>query len=98
MQGQPAGIIPPNLNQPPPKMVRTYEKFWNFLEFSRFSPQELWVETKTGDGKSYYYAASSRETTWNRPDGPHIKVMTQAEFEAYSKQQMKPIEHKPEMG
>lgn len=60
--------------------------------------QELWVETKTGDGKSYYYAASSRETTWNRPDGPNIKVMTQAEFEAYSKQQIKPVEHKPEMG
>jgi transcription elongation regulator 1 len=59
--------------------------------------QELWVETKTADSKSYYYAASSRETTWTRPEGPNIKVMTQAEFEAYSKQQMKPMEQKPEL-
>lgn len=55
------------------------------------------METKTADSKSYYYAASSRETTWTRPEGPNIKVMTQAEFEAYSKQQMKPMEQKPEL-
>uniref|UniRef100_A0A1B0CG15 Putative transcription elongation regulator 1 isoform x1 rhagoletis zephyria n=1 Tax=Lutzomyia longipalpis TaxID=7200 RepID=A0A1B0CG15_LUTLO len=44
--------------------------------------QELWVETKTEEGKSYYYHAVSRETTWTRPEGPHIKIMTQAEVEA----------------
>lgn len=54
-------------------------------------PQELWVETKTAEGKSYYYHAISRETTWTRPDGPNIKVMTQAEVEAMNKPQPKPL-------
>ncbi|XP_059608869.1 transcription elongation regulator 1 [Phlebotomus argentipes] len=44
--------------------------------------QELWVETKTEEGKSYYYHAVSRETTWTRPEGPHIKIMTHTEVEA----------------
>lgn len=48
----------------------------------------MWVEAKTNDGKSYFYHAVTRETTWNRPDGPNIKIMSQPEFEAYTKQQM----------
>ncbi|EDO63512.1 AGAP004745-PA [Anopheles gambiae str. PEST] len=48
---------------------------------------DLWVETKTADGKSYYYHAISRETTWTRPEGPNVNVMTQAEVEALNKQQ-----------
>lgn len=43
---------------------------------------ELWVETKTDEGKSYYYHALSRETTWTRPEGPHIKIMSQTDVEA----------------
>lgn len=47
------------------------------------NPQmELWVETKTEDGKSYYYHALTRETTWTRPDGPQVKIMSQNEVEA----------------
>lgn len=41
------------------------------------STDEVWVETKTGDGKSYYYHAKSRETTWTKPEGPNVKVLTQ---------------------
>lgn len=47
----------------------------------------MWVETKTNDGKSYFYHAVTRETTWNRPEGPNIKILSQSEFEAYTKQQ-----------
>lgn len=49
-----------------------------------YAGQELWVETKTDDGKSYYYHAMTRETTWTRPEGPHIRIMTQGEVEAMS--------------
>ncbi|KNC24473.1 hypothetical protein FF38_10524 [Lucilia cuprina] len=48
---------------------------------------ELWVETKTEDGKSYYYHALTRETTWTKPEGPNIKVMTQTEIEEMNKKQ-----------
>lgn len=38
---------------------------------------EIWVETKAGDGKSYYYNAKSRDTTWTRPEGENIKIISQ---------------------
>lgn len=38
---------------------------------------EIWVETKTGEGKSYYYNARSRETTWTKPEGENVKILTQ---------------------
>lgn len=55
----------------------------------------MWVETPTEDGKSYYYHAMSRETTWTRPEGPNIKIMTQSEVETMNKMQHKPMEHDP---
>lgn len=55
----------------------------------------MWVETKTEDSKSYYYHAITRETTWNRPEGPNVKIMTQAEIENMNKAQQKPGEQKP---
>lgn len=38
---------------------------------------EVWIETKAGDGKSYYYNARTRETTWDKPSGPNINVISQ---------------------
>ncbi|KAH8277525.1 hypothetical protein KR026_012438, partial [Drosophila bipectinata] len=46
---------------------------------------EIWVETKADDGRSYYYHAVTRETTWTRPDGPTVKIMTQTEVEEMAK-------------
>lgn len=48
---------------------------------------ELWIETKTAEGKSYYYHAVSRQTTWTKPSGSGVQVMTQSEVENMSKQQ-----------
>lgn len=58
---------------------------------SKVPQGELWIETKTSEGKSYFYHAVTRQTTWNRPTGPGIQVMTQQEVENMSKaQQMHP--------
>ncbi|KAL1508885.1 hypothetical protein ABEB36_003707 [Hypothenemus hampei] len=43
---------------------------------------EIWVETKTAEGKAYYYNARTRETTWTKPEGPNIKVISQDQVEA----------------
>jgi len=56
------------------------------------SNEEVWVETKSGDGKSYYYHAKSRETTWNKPEGPNVKVLSQQQVEAMAQQ---PVALKP---
>ncbi|VVC37261.1 Hypothetical protein CINCED_3A007955 [Cinara cedri] len=42
---------------------------------------EVWIETKSGDGKSYYYNARTRETTWDKPSGPNITVISQEQVE-----------------
>lgn len=47
------------------------------MDTSASSNEEVWVETKSADGKSYYYHAKSRETTWTKPEGPNIKVLSQ---------------------
>jgi transcription elongation regulator 1 len=44
--------------------------------------EALWVETRTPEGdKSYYYNATTRETTWKRPT-ENCRVMTQQQIEA----------------
>ncbi|XP_022246248.1 transcription elongation regulator 1-like isoform X2 [Limulus polyphemus] len=41
---------------------------------------EIWVETKAGDGKIYYYNAKTRESSWTKPE--NVKVLTQDQIEA----------------
>ncbi|KAL3183209.1 hypothetical protein MRX96_006968 [Rhipicephalus microplus] len=43
---------------------------------------EIWVETKNPQGKAYYYNARTRESAWNKPEGPGIKVLSQEQIES----------------
>lgn len=43
---------------------------------------EIWIETKTADGKFYFYNAKTRETTWTRPEG-NVKILTQDQVMKY---------------
>ncbi|CAG2060860.1 unnamed protein product, partial [Timema podura] len=43
---------------------------------------EIWVETKTSEGKSYFYNARTRDTTWSKPEGPNVKIITQEQVQA----------------
>ncbi|KAJ0169735.1 hypothetical protein K1T71_014341 [Dendrolimus kikuchii] len=83
--GPPPGMMPPGGPMgPPPNMMGQPPPYGgppNMPPPSMPTP-ELWVETKSEDGKSYYYHARSRETTWTRPqEGPTCKVITQADME-----------------
>ncbi|KAI5741695.1 hypothetical protein M8J76_016197 [Diaphorina citri] len=72
------GMPPPNIGMPPPNMTS------NPLDLNG----EVWVETKAGDGKSYYYNARTRETTWNKPEGPNVKIILQEQVEMMASQVM----------
>uniref|UniRef100_A0A3B3VA85 Transcription elongation regulator 1 n=1 Tax=Poecilia latipinna TaxID=48699 RepID=A0A3B3VA85_9TELE len=40
--------------------------------------EEIWVENKTSEGKTYYYNARTRESSWSKPDG--VKIIQQSEL------------------
>ncbi|CAH0763000.1 unnamed protein product [Bemisia tabaci] len=76
----PMGGMPP-MNMPPPggamSMAPNGMSGMSELDFSG----EIWVETKSGEGKSYYYNARTRETTWTKPEGGEVKIISQEQVE-----------------
>lgn len=66
-QGPPPGQHgpPPGQQAPPP--------------FGGMNLAKVWVETKNDEGKPYYYNAQSRETTWSKPEGDGVRILTQQE-------------------
>uniref|UniRef100_A0A8D8VEZ3 Transcription elongation regulator 1 n=1 Tax=Cacopsylla melanoneura TaxID=428564 RepID=A0A8D8VEZ3_9HEMI len=83
------GMPPPNIGMPPPNMGPA-----NPLDLNG----EVWVETKSGEGKSYYYNARTRETTWTKPEGPNVKIILQEQVEMMASQVMPTGGMPPNMG
>jgi hypothetical protein len=50
----------------------------------------VWIETKSAEGKSYYYHARTRETSWTKPDS--AVVVTQEQYAASLQQQTHQIQ------
>ncbi|XP_028031261.1 transcription elongation regulator 1 isoform X2 [Bombyx mandarina] len=81
--GPPPGMMPPGGPMGPPPNMMNQPPYGGppGMPPPGMNP-EVWVETKTDEGKSYYYHARSRETTWTRPvEGPNCKVITHGEME-----------------
>lgn len=51
--------------------------------------KELWIETKNGEGKSYFYHSGTRETVWEQPDPAKAVVMSQEELHKIVEQAQK---------
>ncbi|KAE8741466.1 hypothetical protein FOCC_FOCC013010 [Frankliniella occidentalis] len=72
---------PPGMG-PPPHMMGPPPPGMGGVSSMDLLSGEVWVETKAGDGKVYYYNARTRDTTWTKPDGPDVKILTQEQVES----------------
>ncbi|XP_044756362.1 transcription elongation regulator 1-like isoform X2 [Coccinella septempunctata] len=80
----PPGTVSTTTSQPPPTFGQVNQNQFpasQALQTDQPAP-EIWVETKTAEGKSYFYNARTRETTWNKPEGANIKIISQDQVEA----------------
>ena len=41
--------------------------------------KEVWVETNSAEGKTYFYNAKTRQSVWKRPNGDNIQIIMQSE-------------------
>lgn len=73
---------PHGMGGPPPGMMQQPPPSVGGVSSMDLLSGEVWVETKAGDGKVYYYNARTRDTTWTKPDGPDVKILTQEQVES----------------
>jgi len=48
--------------------------------------QNIWVETKSAEGKVYFYSARTREAAWSKPE--NARIVSQEEWEAFQTNQV----------
>jgi phosphoribosyl-AMP cyclohydrolase len=79
-------IIPQQKKVVKPLMETTVSAAtFNMNEATSTTEQEVWVENKTQDNRTYYYNAKTRESVWTKPQtSSTVKVITQEEVEKIS--------------
>jgi len=81
--GGPAGPGGPGGPGGPPNMMMQQPNAGEVNPMDTILSGEVWVETKDGNGKPYYYNARTRETTWTKPEG-NLRVLTQEQVRKHS--------------